>query len=128
MGRGACFQDGVPEPSGHHLLTAMQKDRGTIHPAPPSMQKRNAGIAHAGCVCLLQAPIEGNPSLGALPSRLGIAGLQRAVGNVAGSLAARGRSARERWIAASGASCCASAARIMKEFVHGDSATFALRR
>jgi hypothetical protein len=75
MGRGVCSQEGGPGPTGHHPLTGMQKDRGTIHPAPPSMQKRNTGIAQAGCVCLLQAPGEGNTGSRTLPSRFGMASL-----------------------------------------------------
>jgi hypothetical protein len=52
----------------------MQKLEGTIGSAPPSMQKRNTGMANAGCVCLPQAPGEGNGGA-ALPSRFGIASL-----------------------------------------------------
>jgi hypothetical protein len=70
---GGCLQAGLPE--RHYLLTELQKDRGTIDPAPSSMQKRNTGKAYAGCVCLHQAPREGNRSTRTLPSRLGIASL-----------------------------------------------------
>jgi hypothetical protein len=65
---------GLQGPGRHEALTGMQKDRGTIDPAPPSMQKRNTGMADAGCVCLLQAPGEGNGGR-TLPSRFGIASL-----------------------------------------------------
>jgi hypothetical protein len=74
MGRGPRTMAGTYRPSRHEPLTGMQKVGGTIAPAPPSMQKRNTGMADAGCVCLLQAPGEGNGGR-ALPSRFGIKSL-----------------------------------------------------
>src|SRR5262245_21951929 len=74
MDRGALLAAGPSRRRhGHDPLTGMQKDRGTTNPAPPSMQKRNTGIANAGCVWLLRAPREGNGIPQTPPSRFGIA-------------------------------------------------------
>ena len=121
MGRGVRLQVGLPWGTRHYLLTGIQKDGGTINPAPPSMQKRNTGIAQAGCVCLLQAPGEGNGGHHTQPSRFGIASL-----SVQSQVRQRALLPRDRIFQdPRDPADCTPLANV---FYHADSATIARRR